>query len=94
MRTSETDSRLGSTPVGPKALPSENRNGSFPVGLKLAYTVKEATKAIGLSRSTLYAMMKAETLRFVKVGNRRLIPAEALRELLDRGAEASSSRFV
>ena len=52
---------------------------------KLAYGVAEAAKAIGLGRSTLYAMMQAGTLRFTKVGNRRLIPTDALMSLLTCG---------
>jgi excisionase family DNA binding protein len=48
----------------------------------LAYTVKGAAHAIGLSRSKLYMMMKAGTLRSVKVAGCRRIPAEALHDLL------------
>ncbi|MGO9427687.1 helix-turn-helix domain-containing protein [Rhodoblastus sp.] len=48
----------------------------------LAYRVNDAAKVIGLGRSTLYEMMKEGTLRFVKRGNRRLIPADALMALL------------
>jgi len=47
----------------------------------MAYRVKDAVNVIGLGKSTLYEMMSAGTLRFVKVGNRRLIPADALRPL-------------
>ena len=37
-----------------------------------AFHVKEAAKIYGWSRSTLYKLMKAGTLRTVKVGGRRL----------------------
>ncbi len=50
---------------------------------RLAFTVKDAVDAIGLSRSKLYAMMKEGTLRSVLVGGRRLIPVDALRALVD-----------
>ena len=43
-----------------------------------AYQVNEAVAAYRLSRSTLYKLMAANTLRSVKVGGRRLIPVEAL----------------
>lgn len=48
----------------------------------LAYTVKGAVDVIGLSRSKLYLMINDGTLRSLKVAGRRLIPAEALRDLL------------
>ena len=54
---------------------------------RLSYGVKEAAALIGLGRSTLYEMMSAGTLRFVKVGNRRLIPADALMALLEPNAD-------
>ena len=56
---------------------------------RLAYSVREAAVAISLGRSTLYEMMKAGTLRFVKRGNRRLIPADALMALLEPQALAA-----
>jgi excisionase family DNA binding protein len=49
---------------------------------RLAYTVKQAKDAIGLSRSKLYQMMKEGTLHSLKVAGRRLIPAEDLHALL------------
>jgi excisionase family DNA binding protein len=51
-----------------------------------AFHVKEAAKVYGWSRSTLYKLMKAGTLRTVKVGGRRLIPRDAL-EALIRGTD-------
>lgn len=56
---------------------------------RLAYGIRDAAEAIGLGRSTLYEMMKEGTLRFVKVGNRRLIPADALRSLLEPELQAA-----
>jgi excisionase family DNA binding protein len=48
----------------------------------LAYGIEDAVKASGLSRSTLYDLIGEGKLRSVKVAGRRLIPAEALRQLL------------
>jgi excisionase family DNA binding protein len=48
----------------------------------LAYRIDDAVKASGLSRSTLYDLISEGKLRSIKVGGRRLIPAEALRQLL------------
>jgi len=49
---------------------------------RLAYSVKEAVKATGLSRTTLYRMIRDGELPNVVVHSRRLIPAEALRNLI------------
>jgi excisionase family DNA binding protein len=52
---------------------------------KRAYHVNDAAKIYGWSRSTLYKMMKAGTLRTVKIGGRRLIPRDALEALISEG---------
>ena len=52
----------------------------------IAYTVKDASAVIGFSRSTLFKLIKEKKLRSVFVAGRRLIPAEALRELLSDAA--------
>jgi excisionase family DNA binding protein len=64
-----------------------SRNGSVPLppDTVLAYRVNDAAKVAGLSRSSLYSLMGEGKLRSVLVGGRRLIPADALRDLL-RGA--------
>jgi excisionase family DNA binding protein len=54
---------------------------------KRAFHVKEAARVYGWSRSTLYKMMKAGTLRTIKIGGRRLIPRDALEALLNEGAQ-------
>ena len=51
-------------------------------GFRRAYQVNEAAAAYRLSRSTIYKLIAAGTLRSVKVGGRRLIPVEALEALL------------
>lgn len=50
---------------------------------KLAYTINEAAKSVGLSRSTIYKLIGAGQLTTIKVGNRTLIPTESLRALVD-----------
>jgi excisionase family DNA binding protein len=54
-------------------------------GHRRAYQINEAAAAYRLSRSTLYKLMAAGTLRSVKVGGRRLIPVEALEALIAEG---------
>ena len=44
------------------------------------YRVEEAAEALRLSRSVLYELIRSERLRTVKVGRRRLVPVDALRE--------------
>jgi excisionase family DNA binding protein len=66
---------------------SPNEKGLLPVPLDtiLAYRVNDAAKVAGLSRSSLYVLIGEGKLRSVLVAGRRLIPADALRDLL-RGA--------
>jgi excisionase family DNA binding protein len=52
---------------------------------KLALRVNEASVAAGISRSTIYKLMSAGTLRTTKVGGRRLILRADLEALLQAG---------
>lgn len=63
------------------------RKGGVPLppDTVLAYRVNDAAKVAGLSRSSLYVLIGEGKLRSVLVAGRRLIPADALRDLL-RGA--------
>jgi excisionase family DNA binding protein len=47
-----------------------------------ALHVREAAATYRLSRTTLYKLMAAGTLRTVKIGGRRLIPRDAIEALL------------
>jgi excisionase family DNA binding protein len=58
----------------------------IPTPQILAYRIDDAAKVVGLSRSTLYQLMGAHKLRSVMVAGRRLIPADALRDLLQGAA--------
>jgi excisionase family DNA binding protein len=53
---------------------------------KLAFRVNEAVAVSGLSRSTLYELLKDGKLRAVKIGGRRLILRESLQALLEVNA--------
>jgi excisionase family DNA binding protein len=57
-----------------------------PAVNRRAYQVNEAAATYGLSRSTIYKLIAAGTLRSVKVGGRRLIPTDAI-EVLFAGDE-------
>jgi len=60
-------------------LEREEKSGS---STRRFYRVNEAVEAYRLSRSTLYKLMRAKILHSVKVSGRRLIPVEALEELV------------
>jgi excisionase family DNA binding protein len=49
---------------------------------KIAYTVKEASAATGISRSSIYNLIHDNKLETRKVGRRTLIPATSLKGLL------------
>jgi excisionase family DNA binding protein len=54
---------------------------------KRALRIKEAATLYGISRSTIYKIMAAGTLRTVKIGGRRLIPRDALEALISEGQQ-------
>ncbi len=45
-------------------------------------TMKEASQRLRISRSTLYDLMHRQRLETVKIGRRRLVPPEALANLI------------
>jgi excisionase family DNA binding protein len=51
-----------------------------------AFSISEAASASGLSRATLYRLLKDGRLATVKIGARRLVPISALDALLSGGA--------
>jgi len=46
----------------------------------LLYRVEEAAEALRVGRTVVYELIRCGALRTVKVGTRRLVPVEALRE--------------
>lgn len=50
---------------------------------KLAYNVKEAAKTLGLRPSSIYNYCASGNLPCVRVGNRIVIPKQALVEMLE-----------
>lgn len=55
----------------------------LPPGAKLAYTVDESAKALGLSSATVWAMLKDGELKARKLRGRTLVLREELRRVLD-----------
>jgi excisionase family DNA binding protein len=77
-----------SAPPATSSRPLDADSGIPPS--KIAYTIKEATAAIGLSRSTIYKLMASGELQTIRIGQRRLIRAEALNRLLTGSEQVSS----
>ena len=55
---------------------------SAPAPHALTYTLNDAARITGLSRSTLYRHAAAGRLRLIKVGGRSLVDAGSLRSLV------------
>ena len=59
-------------------------DNSKVVAEKLAYTVPEFVRAFGISRTSVYELMKTGELATVKVAGRRLIPRQSAMRLLEQ----------
>ena len=55
---------------------------SISANERIALRIRDASIVSGLSRSTLYELLKAGKIRAVKIGGRRLILRESLEALL------------
>lgn len=57
---------------------------------KKAYSVLEARELIGgLSQASFYKLVNSGQLKTIKIGGRRLIPAESIDELIQRALESA-----
>lgn len=45
---------------------------------KVGYSIEEAAQSLGVGRTTVYELMNRGDLESVKVGRRRIIPADAV----------------
>lgn len=59
----------------------------------IAITVRRAAQLTGVSRTKLYSEMALNLLPSFKIGRRRLIRLDDLRNWIDRYAELQSARF-
>lgn len=55
---------------------------TFPELVPLAYSVKEAARALSIGRTRLYELINTGQLRAFKLGRRTLVPREAILALL------------
>lgn len=53
---------------------------------KLAYTVQEAALAIGISRATIFRLIKAKRLESFSYAGRTLIRADVLQQEIDKAS--------
>lgn len=70
-----------------KSLPSPDpttRPALAPLEPRLAYSLKDAARALSISRTTLWRMVRNGQLDVRRIGHRTLVMAEAIRALLDR----------
>jgi len=75
---------------GRKLLDAIDRMGSHspklaPPTQKRTLTVEEAAAQLGIGRTVCFGLVASGALRSLKVGRRRLIPAEAVDEFLESG---------
>ncbi len=59
--------------------------------LPLALTVKEVAKLLGVSRNTLYRLVRSKKLRSIRVGRQIRVPRSALEEYLNGGTNCGQS---
>lgn len=61
---------------------SGRTSASAPIIEPLAYTVRDATRLLGISRSHIYQLRSRGVISFVKIGARTLITRETIDRLL------------
>ncbi len=64
---------------------------TIPTHERITLRVNEAQAVSGLSRSTIYELLKAGRLQTVKIGGRRLILRESLQRLLEPVSDGHAS---
>ena len=68
--------------LAPAGRPSASTAAPIDLSSKLGLSMSEAAQVSGLSRSTLYILVKEGRLRVTKVGRRTVVPVSAIRDLL------------
>jgi excisionase family DNA binding protein len=57
---------------------------------KLLLSPEEAAEILGVTRSTIYDLMRMRILASIKIGRRRLVPFQACEEMVKRMVEESA----
>jgi excisionase family DNA binding protein len=61
-----------------------------PVG-RICYAVREAATLMGVGKNLIYREISGGRLRTAKMGKRRIVPVEAIREWLDAACASQSA---
>ncbi len=69
-----------------------NETSNIAANERIALRIRDASIVSGLSRSTLYELLKAGKLRAVKIGGRRLILRDSLEALPGFRSEAQRAK--
>jgi excisionase family DNA binding protein len=64
----------------------QDHQGQRPEDKKCARRVNDFCSAYGISRSTLYVLIKSGRIRTIKIGRRRLIPEDEGERIMREGA--------
>lgn len=59
---------------------------------KVGYSVEETMQAMGLGRTTVYDLISSGALESIKVGRRRIIPADSIHAYFDAQRAAANGR--
>lgn len=70
-------------PVQPKASPAAIRQSQETRMEQLTVSVSAAAKALGLGRTSIYALIKQNRIETIKIGRRTLVPTSSLRRLIN-----------
>jgi excisionase family DNA binding protein len=63
-----------------------------PEGAVVAYTLGDASAALGISPAKLYEMIKAGTIRTTVIGGRRVVPRSEMLRLAENGDGSTCGR--
>jgi excisionase family DNA binding protein len=77
MNISHSDSRLGDSETPTPA-------DATPDGPRLVLSVEAAADMLSISRTRMFALLKSGSVRSVRIGRLRRIPAEALTAYVDQ----------
>jgi excisionase family DNA binding protein len=67
-------------------------NVAMPPAGPLAYRVTDAARALGIGKTSLYALFNSGTLTPIRIGGRTLVPADQLRRLVSEAQPAISPK--
>ena len=73
--------------IGRNVVESGQMSKNLLIPERRAVSIREAANSCGLSRATMYRLLKDGKLSTIKIGARRLVPVAAIDALLNGGAK-------